>query len=189
MSSNSKRNPIKDLTNKKVGRLLIIQDTGKRSSSRGVIWKCLCDCGNIVNVASCNLSSESTISCGCSRRKAPKESTIHRIWLQYKGSAKKRNIELLLDKEQFISFIFNDCYYCGEKPYTLIKSNNKYNKQWADLCSVYYNGIDRVDNNLGYSINNCVTCCQKCNAAKSNMKVEQFFKMIKNIYERHIKNG
>ena len=37
-----------------------------------------------------------------------------------------------------------------------------------------YSGIDRVDSNIGYEINNVVSCCNICNRAKSNMKLDEF---------------
>lgn len=36
------------------------------------------------------------------------------------------------------------------------------------------NGIDRVDNTKGYSIDNCVAACRRCNVAKADMTPDQF---------------
>lgn len=55
---------MKDLSNKKFGRLLVLEKTNKRSSG-SVIWKCLCDCGNFVEVSTRSLNSNNTKSCGC----------------------------------------------------------------------------------------------------------------------------
>ena len=53
-----------DLTGKRFGRLLVMSytesDTGGNS-----IWRCQCDCGNIVEVYRNNLIRELTKSCGC----------------------------------------------------------------------------------------------------------------------------
>lgn len=53
----------KDLTGKKFGKLLVLSLTGKRR--RGYYWRCLCDCGNIIDVVSSALASGNTKSCGC----------------------------------------------------------------------------------------------------------------------------
>lgn len=37
-----------------------------------------------------------------------------------------------------------------------------------------YNGIDRMDNAIGYTPNNVVTCCINSNIAKGNMKYHLF---------------
>ena len=54
-----------DLTNKKFTKLLVIGDSGKRNINREIIWKCQCDCGNIVYVNTSHLTSNHTKSCGC----------------------------------------------------------------------------------------------------------------------------
>ena len=55
-----------DLTGKRFGRLLVIEDTGKRSGS-AVIWKCRCDCGRTVEIPARNMLHCGTVSCGCNR--------------------------------------------------------------------------------------------------------------------------
>lgn len=55
---------IKDLTNQKFNKLLVLEATDKRSCGN-VVWKCLCDCGNITYVAGCRIRSGNTKSCGC----------------------------------------------------------------------------------------------------------------------------
>ena len=46
-----------------------------------------------------------------------------------------------------------------------------------------YNGVDRKDNNLGYTIDNCVPCCHRCNSMKSNLSYQNFIQHISNIYK------
>ena len=59
------------LEGKRFGKLLVQEDSGKRDSRGGVIWKCLCDCGNTTFVSTSNLTrgKEATISCGCAKSK------------------------------------------------------------------------------------------------------------------------
>ena len=37
------------------------------------------------------------------------------------------------------------------------------------------NGVDRVDNTKGYSVDNSVPCCKFCNTAKHTMSEGDFF--------------
>lgn len=55
-----------DLTGKRFGRLLVMEDTGKRSGS-SVIWRCQCDCGKTVEIAARNILHRGTVSCGCNK--------------------------------------------------------------------------------------------------------------------------
>ena len=41
-----------------------------------------------------------------------------------------------------------------------------------------YNGIDRVDNTRGYTLDNVVPCCFKCNRAKDTMTKEEFLEWV-----------
>lgn len=54
-----------DLTNKKFGKLLALEETNQRSTNGTVIWKCMCDCGNICYISSGLLIKGATSSCGC----------------------------------------------------------------------------------------------------------------------------
>jgi hypothetical protein len=49
------------------GRLLVIRDSGKRTTGGAVMWMCNCDCGKEVHVWSHSLRAGSTKSCGCYR--------------------------------------------------------------------------------------------------------------------------
>lgn len=61
-------NPPKDLSGQRYGRLVVLESTPERDSSRSIIWKCKCDCGNYALVSSRGLLRGRTKSCGCIRR-------------------------------------------------------------------------------------------------------------------------
>ena len=65
-------------------------------------------------------------------------------WYQYINGAKTRDHIFELTKEQFHSLVSTSCHYCG-------------------TCQENGNGIDRVDNTKGYTIDNVVSCCSLCN--------------------------
>ena len=49
------------------GLLTVIEQDMEKSYPKCVVWKCQCECGNIISVRSNNLVTGDTISCGCSR--------------------------------------------------------------------------------------------------------------------------
>ena len=55
----------KNLTGQRFGKLTVIEKSDRRTKSRGVIWKCRCDCGNETFIASTCLMQGKTKSCGC----------------------------------------------------------------------------------------------------------------------------
>lgn len=64
----------KDLTNKKFGKLTALEKTNKRQDNSSIVWRCRCDCGNIVEVSSKRLRNNINMSCGCYQRERQKYS-------------------------------------------------------------------------------------------------------------------
>lgn len=61
-----------NLVGQRFGRLIVLEDTGKRVY-KSVVWKCRCDCGNIIEIYAPNLKSGDTRSCGCLHREQVSE--------------------------------------------------------------------------------------------------------------------
>ncbi len=55
----------KDFTGNKFGMLTALE---RIKTDKGIVYKCQCDCGNIIEVKSSNLISGNTHSCGCYRK-------------------------------------------------------------------------------------------------------------------------
>ena len=47
------------------GRLKVLKESEKRDKNGNVYWTCLCNCGKIKDINGRNLTTGSTISCGC----------------------------------------------------------------------------------------------------------------------------
>ena len=62
----------KDLTGQHFGRLTVIE---KYAHAKRSTYKCLCDCGNIINVLGSSLVTGRTQSCGCLRNERMKKAT------------------------------------------------------------------------------------------------------------------
>lgn len=95
---------------------------------------------------------------------------------KYKSIAGYRNYIFDLTKDEFRELTKNNCYYCGQFPKSLHTARNAFG-------SYVYNGIDRVNNNIGYNRENCVTCCGICNRAKNDSSIEEFKTWIKNLIQ------
>ena len=61
----SKYKSIDSLVGKKYGKLTVVKEIDKNKYGK-TICKCVCDCGNTVNVLSNSLRTGHTTSCGCS---------------------------------------------------------------------------------------------------------------------------
>ena len=56
-----------DLIGKRFGNLVVLEKVGK-NSSRSIVWKCQCDCGNICEKPTRELNAGTAVSCGCKWR-------------------------------------------------------------------------------------------------------------------------
>lgn len=61
---NKSNRPV-DLTNKRSGKLTALEPTNQRSADGRIIWKCICDCGNVVYVDTHTFQEQKRQSCGC----------------------------------------------------------------------------------------------------------------------------
>ncbi len=71
----------KDITGMRFGRVVAIQDTGRKSNSRKPIYLCLCDCGNEFETLAPNLLRGDTKSCGCLKREVLRKHGMHKTRL------------------------------------------------------------------------------------------------------------
>lgn len=83
------------------------------------------------------------------------------LYKRYQYSAIQRQKEFDLSTTTFRRLIHSKCYYCGVEP-----------KQVHN--EMLYNGIDRLDNDQGYNIDNCLACCKVCNRGKGDMSSSEY---------------
>ena len=58
----------KDIRGRRFGRLTALEETAARDRKQSVIWRCRCDCGQIVDVSYDALVYGNTVSCGCRKK-------------------------------------------------------------------------------------------------------------------------
>lgn len=81
---------------------------------------------------------------------------------------RKKKIEFYLSVDEFYSLTSAQCYYCNQT------SPNR-----------DYVGIDRVDSNGNYAIDNCVPCCSICNRMKTTYTQDFFLSHILKIADKN----
>lgn len=185
-----------DLTGRVYGRLTIesfskyIVRTYDKSR-KSAFWSCKCSCGNTVVRPAKTLIAEQSLSCGCLRKERisesnmgkPGESGFNILFHGYKYSARVRKLSFKLSKKYFKIITQQNCHYCGKAPNTFSTShkNNGCTLKAIENSKYCYNGVDRKNNNRGYTKENSVTCCSKCNYLKGTYGYEEFLLLIKNI--------
>lgn len=167
-----------DLSGQIFGRWTVIKRA--ENTLRGVSqWYCRCECGIERVVLGASLLGGVSLSCSClriERRSLPLgEASFNKLFKMYKRNADNNYRSFELSKEEFREITQKNCYYCSEEP-------SAYTSNYYPNGGYVGNGIDRVDNSLGYSIENCVPCCERCNKMKLDMSYEEFISKIRAIY-------
>ena len=89
-------------------------------------------------------------------------------YYKYKERAHNKNFEFQLSKKNFESIRNNACYFCQK-----------------ETTEFHRNGIDRMNNEIGYIYTNCYPCCANCNYLKNDIDYDTFTQQVYYIAENH----
>lgn len=144
-----------EMRGKKFGRLTVIEYAGTKGRRR-TLWKCSCDCGNTVVVDGDHLRSGHTKSCGCINKERIAK-------LNYKNGFANTRLQYayLNMKNRCLRKNHHEYSYYGARGITICD-------EWLG-CKGFENfcvwaisngyrddlSIDRIDNDKGYSPDNC----------------------------------
>lgn len=157
-----------NILNKKFGRLKAIEEESVRTHKGSVLFKFLCDCGNISVHEASRVKRGEIISCGCSRRVDDEQKALTRVlFSDYKAGAKNRSLTFNLTIEEFTTLINKNCFYCGVEP-----------REQFRKFKGRANGVDRIDSSIGYNLLNVRPCCKICNLAKKDLSDSEFLEWI-----------
>lgn len=174
-------------------RLVVLKVSDKKGKNGNIYFTCICDCGKIKEISGSNLRLEQTKSCGCyfldkaatMNRGEPKEVSFNCLEGLCKASARVRGLFHSLMTKEFRWLIQQNCFWCEKEPapYNVyFTKDGKYykahHKEWADQQWINVNGIDRVNSDTGYVINNCVPSCTECNYAKRDKTIHEWLTFI-----------
>ena len=142
-----------EMIGKRFGRLYVFSEESK-TGCRGLSWKCVCDCGNVVCVDGYKLRSGHTQSCGCLQRERTSEISrthgasggrLFRIWANMKSRCNNPNLPRWGD-------------YGGRGIRVCDAWNDNFQTfyDWA-IANGYSDEltIDRINNNGDYCPENC----------------------------------
>ena len=73
------------------------------------------------------------------------------------------------DMLEIINTVGVDCYWCDRK--TVLNPENKYSKNQLTL--------DRINNDIGHTVDNCIISCFECNMERGDMSFDEFSEVKK----------
>lgn len=179
----------KVLPGTKFGKLTVVGDSPSFRGSDNQLRRMIevsCECGSpSFSTRKDSLITGNTESCGC----LTKENTLKALWKEdregigfrsllsgYKNRAKRRGLCWELTDEEFKKLTKSNCWYTGREPNLIAYRKHCRGSEYI------YNGVDRLDNSIGYTPENCVPCCCEVNLAKRELGLSDFFDLVKEIY-------
>ncbi len=88
------------------------------------------------------------------------------FYSKYKKRAVQKGLAFELSVEDFDKLILENCYICGKK-----------------TDETHTNGVDRFDNQQGYTFHNSNACCGECNGMKKEIDYDILWAQFKKIYD------
>ena len=179
-----------DVTNLSFGRLTAIKLVDRVKGRVRWLFKCSCGTEKVLRIK--DVKNGNTKSCGCLKIETVTKRALeasgkwarlpnnvgfyNKLFNIYKGDAKRKGRAFNIAREDFARLVQKDCFYCGNAPNSFFVQNRQHTKH-----SMKYNGLDRIDNSIGYEYSNIVTCCRNCNLAKRTLTVEAFVELCRKV--------
>lgn len=164
----------------------------KKGPRGQAVYLCKCQCGNIRKMDGTRLLSGNSHlcrKCGYAEHltkihvqltKPEGYAACRAAYCQIRNScAKARNLIWSITFEDWVMLSQLSCRYCGSPPSNLSRGGYGRNGEY------HYNGLDRVDNDVGYTLKNVVPCCKRCNCAKSDQTVTEFLDWARRIASKN----
>lgn len=170
----------------RIGRLIVNKYIGKVIDENDKIkycWECICDCGKMVEFTYSQLRKNK--SCRCLQYFNEGNISIA-CWNTQKRNAAKRKIahSITIDEAWEIFLAQNKkCYFSG-LPIDIKNNFAKSGKKAKEFTA----SLDRLDNNLGYTKENCVWVHKNINTMKSSLPVDEFVALCHLISKKHKTN-
>jgi hypothetical protein len=168
----------------KIGKLIVVEPTNRSIKHSGTLWKAICACGNETTITANQFNFNKKLSCGCLRieqmginaKSRLHETLKNRVVSSLKSNVKRNHggtvLEWCITDDDAFTLSQHCCYYCGSPPQNTAK---------VTYGEIRYNGIDRINNAIGYVKNNIAPCCWQCNRAKGDMHFAEFIAWIKQV--------
>lgn len=154
--------PKLQLEGQKFGRLLVLHEDGKDNKNGLIMWKCLCDCGNLKTIRGRYLKNGHVKSCGCFHDESARD--------RQRCHLENRKFGLLTVIKHYTidnkrNYIWECKCDCGNTTYVSSCNLNNGHTSSCGNCGIYRNNIRtsiqaiKLHNMIGRGIHNYKSRC------------------------------
>ena len=179
-------NRVRDLRRSRFGKLVAI-NREYNPEEKESYWLCLCDCGKYVKVRRSNLLSGHSTSCGCYASEKTSERSwkgfgeiSQTYWYDLHRNADYRNVSFSISIEEAWNLFLEQEGRCALTGEQLVFYKRRKKDAKAQTAS-----LDRIDNDKGYSKDNCMWVHKEVNRLKSNFPIENLLYWCRRVTEYH----
>lgn len=174
-----------NLESKRFGRLICLKRGKDNITHYGnfVTWDCICDCGKQINILAKQLTSGMTRSCGCLRKQIVKERMFKgykdisgKYWSSVKRAALNRGLKFEISMEMVWTLYEKQQHKCALSGIDILFDFD-FNKRTAS--------IDRINNDLGYTLDNIQLVHKEINIMKNKFEQKKFINYCKRIANKN----
>lgn len=170
-----------DITGQKFGKLTALNRVGDTGHNKGAKWSFKCECGSIKEIAGISVRSGLTTSCGCFRRDKMFlgfEEISKSYWSRVEHGAKIRNLAMEITIEQAWNIFLNQNRKCALTGLELC-----FVRDYTTKCIQQTASLDRINNSIGYTIENIRWLHKDVNLMKNNYTDEEYIYFCKKVAE------
>jgi hypothetical protein len=163
----------------------IVEERLPNSKYGKTMWQCLCkSCGNKYSVSGTSLVRGKTKIChGCSNQSRTIQyyGIPNRFWSSVIGSARHRNIELLITREQAYELLVKQEFKCSLTGISIVMPETNQDIVNGNCTA----SIDRIDSSLPYTLDNIQWVHKNINYMKGNLLQKEFIELCRLVVEKN----
>lgn len=89
----------------------------------------------------------------------------------------KRSLVFKISEKEFRELTAKPCHYCGLAPQ--VRSIRRRGRMRVSTEAFHVvDRVDRVDPEFGYTSDNVVSCCSRCNKMKGTLSLDEFLEAV-----------
>lgn len=174
-----------NIKDERFGTLVVIENTNCKDKWGKVLWRCLCDCGNIVIKTKSDLIHKMK-SCGCQRSNSISKSQWNgygeiskTYWSSVIKGAVSRKIGFNISIEYGWELFLKQEKKCALSGIELQFSRNRKKRRVAYESQTA--SLDRIDSNVGYLENNIQWVHKTVNICKNTLSNSEFIELCSKV--------